>query len=332
MTCRTATVCVVATIIAGGLGWDLSLSAAAAPATAAGLSQIEQPNPANTQDEVKRAEVRKLDAERIKLELESKEIQRRLNAKWWEGSTFSQYLVAVLITAAILFGWARAYLEPILRRESELNALAERRNSAQNALLEAENKKLSVERMQIEAEKESLKKDRDRLSKESEQLTGERDAFRDKQELLKRVVSGLKIAVTQAAKKSSPFFSILNSGDPINRLSKSYGWEMWSDSNAWLGYYLVIKHPGVNEGQKMFVGRVMEMDDLKRESPDKWRESVERINERAPVIILDHTYFALLVDEQAFVGGEVYKKGGEVFEFYAPLSNWAEQLERLLRQ
>jgi hypothetical protein len=148
------------------------------------------------------------------------------------------------------------------------------------------------------------------------------------------VVSGLKIAVTQAAEKGSEFFPIRDICAPIWRLKTSYGWAVSIDNyfGSIMGYYLVIKHPAVNEGKKMFVIRVMEMDAIKRKLPYEWRESVAKINETGPLIILDHTYFALLVDEQAFVGGEVYKKDAEVVEFYAPLSNWAEQLEKLLRQ
>ena len=150
--------------------------------------------------------------------------------------------------------------------------------------------------------------------------------------LLRRVVSGMKIAVDQAARKGSSFFSILNSGDPINKLHEAYGWEMWSDNYfGWLGYYLVIKHPDVNEGKEIFVGRVMEMEALKRKLPDTWREEVAKMNERGPILILDYTYFALLVDEKAPVGGEVYKGRGEILELYAPLGDWAKALDRLLR-
>ncbi len=244
MTCSAVvSVCAVAAVIGAGPVWGLSQSSAIAPSvavTATPSVQIVQSTDTTAQDEVKQAELRKLDAERVKLELEAKEIERRLNARWWEGSTFSQYLMAVVITSAILFGWARTYLEPILRRESELNALAERRNQALNTLLEAENRKM-------EAEKQALEANRDRLTKEGKQLMRERDGLRADQESLKLVVSGLKIAIDQVEKGGSKFFSIHNSGDPINKLRDSYGWEAWSD-NRWgsLGYYLVLRTTGQN--------------------------------------------------------------------------------------
>ncbi|WP_319588790.1 hypothetical protein [uncultured Desulfobulbus sp.] len=200
-----------------------------------------------------------------------------------------------------------------------------------NALLEAENKKLLAERTLLEEGREELKTDRDRLSDDSKHLTKELDTLLVQQKLLKRVVSGLNIAVDQAAKGGSSFFSILNNGDPINKLQDSYGWKMWSDNYfGWLGYYIVMQHPDVIQGGRVFVGRVMEMEALKRDRPDTWRKEVARMNEQGPIIILDYTYFALLVDDQALVGGEVYKNEGDIVEFHAPLSDWAKELDSLL--
>src|SRR5215469_4522182 len=92
--------------------------------------------------EIRLAEARKLEAERLKLELEAKEIEHRINARWWEGSRFPQYVVATAITAALLFGWVIAYLQPILRKENELNALAVQRNATLNTMLETKNESL----------------------------------------------------------------------------------------------------------------------------------------------------------------------------------------------
>ena len=91
------------------------------------------------------AETRRLEAEKVKLELEAKEIERRLGARWWQGQKLAQYLLAIVITAALLFGWSRVYLEPILRSEAELNKLAERRNATLNQILEAERSQLIAE-------------------------------------------------------------------------------------------------------------------------------------------------------------------------------------------
>lgn len=56
------------------------------------------------ENEIRQAEFRRLEAERFKLELEAKEIERRLNAHWWEGHNLTEYLLAIVITAALLFG------------------------------------------------------------------------------------------------------------------------------------------------------------------------------------------------------------------------------------
>lgn len=73
----------------------------------ASASLTEQSADINLQNRVKHAELLRIDAERTKFELEAKEIERRLSTKWWQQSTLAQYLVAILITAALLFGWAR---------------------------------------------------------------------------------------------------------------------------------------------------------------------------------------------------------------------------------
>jgi hypothetical protein len=300
-------VCVVAAIIGGNAAFGQS------PLTEA-------------QDEVKQAEIRKLNAERTKLELEAKELERRLSERWWESWTLFQTAVATIITAGVLFAWWRGFLEPILRRESRLNEL-------DRQVLAAENKKLSTERGQIEAQKSVLEAHRDQLKDDGERLTKERDALKARQELLKQVVSGLNTAVIEAAgDPHKKFFSIMNSGDPIYQL-RSCGWQMWSTNYfGRLGYYLVMKHPRVSDGKEIYVGRVTELHAIKRELPDSWHEYVAKVNEKAPLVVLDYTYFALLADAQAVVGGEVYRKGGEGFEFYAPLKDWAEKLEKRLLQ
>ena len=56
------------------------------------------------ENEIRLAEASKLNAERLKLELEAQEIERRLKSKWWQGGSLPQYVVAIVITTAVLFG------------------------------------------------------------------------------------------------------------------------------------------------------------------------------------------------------------------------------------
>jgi len=277
-------------------------------------------SPALTQSvEVHQAEARKFEAERFKLELEAKEIERRLNSRWWEGQNLSQYLLAIIITAALLFGWTRVYLEPILRKEGELNAV-------RNRLLEAQYE-------QVRDEQTEAAKERDRLRQEAEILATEKGQLVNDRQVLESVVAGLKVAVDQAAEGKGKFFSILNSGDSINELQRSYGWKVWSDNFFGnLGYYLLIQHPGVRSGKEIVVGRTFEIDEMKRTWPKDWRQSIEKINARhGAVLALDYSYFGLLVDKHAPVGGIIYGRDAKEIKFYAPLAEWSEKLGALFQ-
>jgi hypothetical protein len=289
-------------------------------------------------DRTRDAETRRLEAERVKLELEAREIERRLNQRWWQGSKFSQYLIALAITAALLFGWAREYLEPILRRETELNKLEEMRNDAANSLLVAQNKKLDSEQNKLQQDKSRLEIERDKLKMERDQLTVERDQLtvdgnilQKKQKRLELVVAGLNVAISQVAENpNSQFFSILNEGDPIVSLRTSYGWKWDIDNRFDIGYYILISRPDVNSGNNILVSRILDLDQLIKNEPNNWKSYFGKINSSQSIIILDYSYFSLLVNKEAPVGGMLYRKGGGVTEFYAPLSEWAKELGQLL--
>ena len=144
------------------------------------------------ESESQQATTHKIEAERRKLELEAREIERRLNARWWQGSGIPQYAIALAITVALLFGWARVYLEPILRRENEINTLAERRNKVQNDFLDAsyrkldaDHKKLDADNKRITEEQQRLKGERDRLQAEYERQGKDKAALSDEAGRLK---------------------------------------------------------------------------------------------------------------------------------------------------
>jgi hypothetical protein len=173
-------------------------------------------------EEIRRAQLRKLDAERAKLELETREIDRRLNAKWWEDQRVTQYALSLVIAAALLFAWFKVYVEPLLNQKSELNTLREQINSSENELLEAkaqtlEERAQALEVLQMEAvfEKDLIAMERDSISLDAKSLE-------EKKKNLELVVAGLKLAADQADKGKGKFYSFMNSNDPIYRL-KSYG-------------------------------------------------------------------------------------------------------------
>lgn len=294
-----------------------------------------------TDDELRVGEARRLEAERHKLELEAREIERRLEARWWQGQKLPQYLLAIVVSAALLFGWTRVYLEPILRKESEINKLAQERNAALNQLLEAQNRQIVAEqarltdqRDRLEAESRLLKADKIALEGERDRLQAARDALEKRQGELRAVLAGLKLAVDRAASGKGKFFSILNHGDPIHQLDERYGWHMWSDNNyGRLGYYLIIEHPAIGayrDRKGVIVGRSFEIEQMKVETPADWRQYLDKIG--TPVLALDYSYFALLRDESAPVGGLLYRPGAEPIEFYAPLSKWSRELAALLSE
>lgn len=143
------------------------------------------------EDEIRQVEARRLEAERLKLELEAKEIERRLSARWWEGQRFAQYLLAIVITSAVLFGWTRVYLEPILRKEAEVNKLEQERNAVHNELLEAQ-------RDRLQEKSDRLKEERGHLVTERDLLKKDRDDLEKRQRVLRSVVAGLNLMVYEA--------------------------------------------------------------------------------------------------------------------------------------
>ncbi len=281
------------------------------------------------------SEISKEQAEIQKLQLEAEEIRLRISASWWKGQNLTRYVVAIVITSALLFGWTRAYLEPILRHEYELNKILEMKNEENNKLLAAENISIKQEREDISTERDKLTKERDDLKKRAEQLLVERAILESDRVNLEHVVVGLNSAVVRAENRSGRFFSILNRQDPINDLDEKYGWEgLWSDNyfGHQLGYYLVLQHNDVLSGKKIYVGRIIEIERLKKRRPDDWQESLKEVTDVAPVIALDYSYFGLEIDDKAPVGGTLYKQSGETTRFYAPLELWAEKLSALLTQ
>lgn len=274
------------------------------------------------------AELHRLESEQYKISLEAKEIERRLNQRWWEGHKLTEYIIAILFASVLLFGWTRVYLEPILKKQSEVNKLAEERNAIQNELLENQNKLILQQQNDITSE-------RDLLKQEGEKLKAEREKLVKEQGELKLRVKGLDLAIHQAAKKGE-FFSILNRKDPINELKNSYGWKIGSDNYfGKFGYYLMARHENVRSHKRNLIVRITEFENLVTTLPEGWCDYIKKIlnhQRGGPLLVLDYSYFGLLVDKDVPVGGKIYTKDKEAFEFYAPLSKWSECLADLLKE
>jgi hypothetical protein len=145
------------------------------------------------------AELRRAEAEQRKLELETSEIERRLKSKWWQGDRFSQYLFASIVSATVLFAWAKGYYEPIASLKTDINKLENERLESLRKLLEARDKDLTGANARLEAERESLQRDRDNLRTGNAKLT-------EQQENLKLIVEGLKIATEQQREEAGEPF------------------------------------------------------------------------------------------------------------------------------
>jgi hypothetical protein len=134
----------------------------------------------------------------------------------------------------------------------------------------------------------------------------------------------------------------LNENDPIYDLRKSHGWKAGSD-DYWrfgkYGYYVVLQHPKVRNNGRILVMRIYEFEEMKEDQSttedgrQRWRAKLDgAIDRDGPVLVMDYTYFGLLRDKNARVGGVIYGRSAKLngVEFYAPLAKWSEQLAVLL--
>ena len=89
-------------------------------------------------EELRQAQLQRLAADRKKVELEAREIDRRINAKWWESQQLTQYGLALVIATALLFGWFKLYVEEGINKKLELTELKEKINASKNDELKRE--------------------------------------------------------------------------------------------------------------------------------------------------------------------------------------------------
>ena len=247
-------------------------------------------------------------------------LSQHLSRRYWfiPGSTkIFQSLGAGLVFAGAFFFLFQPVMEAVRAVTEKGSKLA----TLDSKIQERDNRILAQRNEDAEARNE----------KEKDQLINEREALTKQKQVLERVVDGLNVAVERAADGKGKFFSIWNSGDPINELSMSHGWDMSSNDHAYyeLGMYQEISHKQVRSDKMIRVGRIIEINELKRKAPDDWQERLKRIG---PVLAVDYSYFGLLVDKTAPVGGTLYKQSGESVTFYAPLSEWTQRLGDLLQE
>ena len=103
-----------------------------------------------------------------------------------------------------------------------------------------------------------------------------------------------------------------------------------------------MQHPRVRNNGRIIVVRIYEFDEIKEaKAPTKvgdkepWQVKLDQMIERdGPVLVLDYTYFGLLADKGAPVGGIIYGRSPNLrgIEFYAPLDQWSEKLSTLFSE
>src|SRR5262249_45475002 len=116
------------------------------------------------------AELKRIEAEQKKTELEASEIERRLTAKWWQGSKLTQYVFASVISAAVLFAWAKTYYEPISSLKTEINKLENERLDSLRKTLEVRQRTLEIKQQNLAEANNSLLAERAKLIKGNSQL------------------------------------------------------------------------------------------------------------------------------------------------------------------
>lgn len=295
----------------------------------------------NDTNDMQLAEICKLNAETAKLELEIQEIKLRLNNKWWQGTSLLKYIVATVIAIGLILAWVQSFVTPLLNHQKEINNLKTERDKIQNELLTAQKNtltekqaKLEIDikgltelRKNLESQNKKLQKDKLQLEGNQARLEKDKAALAARQKTLKTAITILKTVIN---KDGRDYFSILNRDDPINAL-RDFGWNLPStDYITWLGYYIYATNQDVWDGKEIYIAREFEVDDLKRDYPNRWNEKLKKVTDYAPLLALDYTYVALQVDKKLAAGGTLYLKDGKIIDFYYPLDQWAEKLNSIL--
>lgn len=280
------------------------------------------------------AELRSLQDERERLELEKLRLEvSQFQAPWWKKPPYLAVLVPVVISTVTLLsvwstGWFDKTRNQLIKEKGELKAEVDD--------LKAQEHRLNVAVEKAKKSEGRILQENLRLSKKQRNLTAQLDGLINEVSVLRRerddlqlAEAGLNLAIEQVRKKEDRPFSIVNPRDPIHRLESQYGWKLSSDNRfSELGYYLVIERADVNSGKRVLVSRPFELENLKKKSSD-WREYIDLIQE--PLLVLDYTYLGLLADEQAPVGGTLYRKGGQIDRFHAPLGEWSAKLKSIIK-
>lgn len=138
-------------------------------------------------------------AERRKLELQVRELEKRLNAKWYSGRFFIEVLSGAVVASALLATWIISYMQPLLSKKQEIAALEVQiqskeiqrqklENDEHARVLQDENKLVKAQLVALGNSNLSLKRQQDDAERNAqllkEQLSSQEKVLRN---LLSRV-------------------------------------------------------------------------------------------------------------------------------------------------
>jgi TonB family protein len=123
------------------------------------------------------SEIAKNKAEEVKLSLEAQEVEKRLRQKWYSGPVLIKWIVAGIITAALLTVWIKTQFEPILKLETQKDKL-----DNEISLL-----KLELEGKKINAKNDTLKEMLIKAQERTENIRAEYEFLRDAYDSLAHV-------------------------------------------------------------------------------------------------------------------------------------------------
>src|SRR4029077_17814783 len=132
---------------------------------------------------------RRLAAEKGKIELEAKEIERRLKGRWYDGRFFVQAIVGAVVAAALLATWIMGYMQPILTRRQEIAALD----------VQIQTKENERQRLENQVRTASLEQTNNLMKTQLESMAAANAGLRQQEAEAERQATDLKEQITAQA-------------------------------------------------------------------------------------------------------------------------------------
>ncbi len=120
------------------------------------------------------SEIAKNEAEKKKLDLEAKEVEKRLGQRWCSPTVLAKWLVGGIVTAILITAWITTQFKPVLSRKLDILNLDSRIKLLEIEFaakeIEAQNSALTENLAEAEERAKALRADFERLQAEYEAL------------------------------------------------------------------------------------------------------------------------------------------------------------------